>query len=163
MTTGYYSLEDLSHDPKLAEALGNMVVTWAYAENTLLQVISRVTGAGLNMALAGYYRIPTFESRTKFLLAIISEWDTSHYDKDAIILRIEKLGKLASTRNRWVHGDWCSDLQKASTIIFNHRADENSPDRRKPVKGADVTNHCQAVLKWTKELAQLIDTHSLKP
>lgn len=88
----YFGLRDLSHAPDLAAALGNMIVAWAYAEHTLLQVISRVTGAGLNMSLAGYFRIPTFEARTKLILALLSEWSASHYDKEVIITRVRNLG-----------------------------------------------------------------------
>jgi hypothetical protein len=157
----YFSLKDLSHAPDLAAALGNMVVAWAYAEHVLLQVISRVTSAGLNMSLAGYYRIPTFESRTKFILALLSEWSTFHYDKDAIVMRVEKLGKLAAARNQWVHGDWCANRSKTTTVIFNHRVSSESSERRKPVKKADVMNHCAAVLGRAEELAQLVDTGSL--
>lgn len=29
-------------------------------------------------------------------------------DKDVISKAVEKLAKLAGTRNSWVHGDWCS-------------------------------------------------------
>ena len=56
------ALRDLSHDPKLAEALGNMVVAWAYAEETLIFSLARVADINLNMALAGLHRLPTFES-----------------------------------------------------------------------------------------------------
>jgi hypothetical protein len=156
-------LQDLSHDSKLAEALGNMVVAWAHAENILLQVISRVTGIGQNMAIAGYYRIPTFESRTKFILAIISRWETTRYDKDTITKTIEKLGSLAAARNQWIHGHWCTNYERTRTVIFNHRVPATSLNRRKPIKEADVLNHCEAVNKRASDLASLIEIHSLKP
>jgi hypothetical protein len=162
MEDHFFSLYNLSHNRDLAAALGNMVVAWAYAEHILLQVIARVTGAGLNMSQAGYYRIPTFEPRTKFILALLSEWETSHYDKEAITKTVEKLGKLSGARNGWVHGDWCTNKSETITIIFNHRAPIDSQDRRKPVKEADVMNHCKAVIGRADELKQLIDVHSLK-
>lgn len=46
MAAHFYSLEDLSHDTKLAEALGNMVVAWADAEQRLLGTLARITGTG---------------------------------------------------------------------------------------------------------------------
>jgi hypothetical protein len=91
----FYTLQDFSHDPKLAAALGNMVVAWAYAEHILLSALSRITGIGRNMSLDGYYRIPTFEARVKFILALIPEWKTGKFDKDAITEAIEKLNKLS--------------------------------------------------------------------
>jgi hypothetical protein len=157
----YYTLTDLSHDHDLAAALGNMVVAWAYAEHILLQVISRVTGAGKNMSAAGYYRVPTFESRTRFILALLTEWKTSVYDKDAITTTVEKLEKIAAARNQWIHGDWCTNKGETITVIFNHRVPSGSPKRRKTVKTADVVNHSKAVNVRAKELAALIDYLSI--
>jgi hypothetical protein len=157
----YYAIKDLSHDPKLAEALGNMVVTWAHGENIMFCTLSRVADIGLNMSVAGYFRIPTFESRVKFILALIPEWKTDKYDKAAITEAIEKLANLASARNHWIHGDWCANKEKTETVIFNHRVHPESDARRKPVKASAVNNHCDAVRKRANILSQLIDYDSL--
>jgi hypothetical protein len=95
----FYSIRNLSHDPALANALGDMVVAWAHAELMMFRTLARITGTGLNMAMAGYFCIPTFEARVKFTIALIPEWETADYDKGAIKKAIEKLAKLASTRN----------------------------------------------------------------
>lgn len=152
----YRALQDLSHDPKLAEALGNMVIAWAHAEIVLFSAFARIAGIGLNMAMEAYHRIPTFESRVKFTLALLGEWKSAKFDKDEIEKAIEKLAKLAKTRNHWVHGDWCADDARTETVIFNHRAHINSPERRKPVKAADIVNHYSAVQQRAKHLAVLI-------
>jgi hypothetical protein len=152
----YFALEDLSHDSKLAEALGNMVVAWAHAEIRLFSTFARITGIGLNMAMESSARIPTFESRTKFLLALLQEWETDEFDKEAIAAAVEGLVKLAKTRNHWVHGDWCAPKDKSATVVFDHRTEPNSPRRRKPVKAHDVMNHCEAVRTRAAELAKLI-------
>src|SRR5437868_11802363 len=143
------SLRNLEHYPELATALGNMVVAWAHAETSLLFTLARVTGASVHMAQAGYYRIPTFESRTKFILALMQEWHplAAEFNRGTIIKAVEKLSKLASARNGWVHGDWCVAADKSETVIFDHRADSQSAHRRRPVKAADVRNHNEAVLK----------------
>ena len=65
----YRTITGLSHDPKLAAALGDMIVAWAYAETVLINTLTRVLGSNLNKIQAGYYRIPTFESRVRFLNA----------------------------------------------------------------------------------------------
>ena len=82
------ALEDLSHDPKLANALGNMVVAWAHAEIIVFSTFARVADIGLNMAMESYYRIPTFESRVKFVLALLSQWQTKKYDKEKLVVNI---------------------------------------------------------------------------
>jgi hypothetical protein len=134
----FYSLRDLSHDPKLANALSNMVVTWAFAEVMLFATLARITGIGLNMAMAAHYRIPTFEARAKFILALLPDWKTKEFDKDQIGATIGKLGQLAKTRNHWVHGDWCANADKTQTVIFDQRAPINSKGRSKPVKAIDA-------------------------
>ena len=113
------------------------------------------------MSAAGYYGVPSFESRTRFLLAMLSEWQTSVYDKHAITKAVEKVEKLAAARNKWIHGDWCTTKEEIITVIFNHRVPSYSPERRKTVKTADIVNHYRAVNGRAKELATLIDYLSL--
>lgn len=159
----YLALEDLSHDPELAQALGNMVVAWANAEITLFSTFSRVANIGLNMAMESYHRIPTFESRVKFTLALVDEWQTADFDKAAIGTTIEKLGKLAKTRNEWVHGDWCALRDKSKTVVFNHRRSPDDPRRTKSVKAHDVRDHCAAVNRRANDLANFIKRDELDP
>ena len=161
MAASYSSLRDLSRDPDLAVAIGNMVVVWAYAETVMLSALARVSSMRLNMAMVGYYRIPTFEARTKFILSLCTEWDTSEFDKAAIEQAIQKLAKLASTRNHWVHGDWCGSKDDKTVVIFDHRADPASLARRKVVKANDVRHHCDTVRSRADELNELIQIETL--
>jgi hypothetical protein len=158
----YAMLRDLDHDPKLAAALGNMVVAWAYAEAVLAGVITRVLGSDFNLIQAGYNRIPTFEARVRFILGLIAEWQTEHYDKNAFYTHVEKLKHLARTRNHWIHGDWRGSEGKSEAIIFDHRVEISSSERRKLVRASDITNHCKAVLERADALATLADFHSLQ-
>ena len=157
----YYALEDHSHDPKLAEALGNMVIAWAHAEIMVICTFARAANIGLNMAMESYYRIPSFEARVKFTLALLGEWETDKYDRDKIATALEKLSKLASTRNHWVHGDWCANDDKSETVIFDHRSPLDSKARRKPVKATDVVHHCATVRERADNLGKLVEWESL--
>jgi|SRR6516162_3412720 len=159
---GFHALTDLSHDPKLAEALGNMVIAWAYAEESLIGALSRISGMSLNKAQAGFYRIPTFESRIKFIRALITEWNTKEFNTAAIDTAIDKLSHLSSARNHWVHGCWLATDDYSELYVFDMRADAESDARRKPVKAADVRNHNQAVLLRADALRALIDMSSLE-
>src|SRR5690242_5604305 len=105
----YDDLHNLDNDQALARALGNMVIAWANAETALVFAFSAVADITVNMAIMGYYRVPTFESRVKALRAMIEEWKSSKYDKVAIDHAIEKLSKLSKTRNDWVHGVWAEN------------------------------------------------------
>ena len=67
----YVDLDSLNHDPGIAEALGNMVVAWARAETQLANVFACVLEIHFNLAMAAFYRIPTFDARSKVLLAIL--------------------------------------------------------------------------------------------
>jgi len=159
---GFHALTDLSHDPKLAEALGNMVIAWAYAEESLIGALSRISGMSLNKAQAGFYRIPTFESLIKFIRALITEWNTKEFNTAAIDTAIDKLSHLSSARNHWVHGCWLATDDYSELYVFDMRADAESDARRKPVKAADVRNHNQAVLLRADALRALIDMSSLE-
>jgi len=165
---GFHALTDLSHDPKLAEALGNMVIAWAYAEESLIGALSRISGMSLNKAQAGFYRIPTFESRIKFIRALITEWNTKEFNTAAIDTAIDKLSHLSSARNHWVRIKFIRALITLATddyselYVFDMRADAESDARRKPVKAADVRNHNQAVLLRADALRALIDMGSLE-
>jgi len=70
----YTLMHNLDHDKDVAIALGNMVVAWSYAETMMVDCIKKITRVSPQMAHTAYYRIPTFESRTKFILAIIYYW-----------------------------------------------------------------------------------------
>jgi hypothetical protein len=156
----FHDLHDLNHDKDLADALGNMVIAWAYAETALSAVFARVTGININMAIMGYYRISTFEARTKFLQAVLAEWKTDQYDKPAITKRIDSLVGNSAARNDWVHGVWSARKDRTQTVIFDFRRPEEK-GRRKPVKATDVRNHITAVLAHAAALMKLIDRDSM--
>lgn len=150
----HYDLWDLSHNPELARALGDMVVIWARAESGLAFVLAEVTGMDVNMAQHGYYRIPTFEARVKFILALIEEWGVPEPRRKAFTTAVSKLAGLADARNRWVHGIWCIERPANTTVTFHLRAAPQK-GRRLPVKVADVRNHVQAVRNRVEELRRL--------
>jgi hypothetical protein len=159
----YYDLDNLEHDPQMAKALGNMVVVWAYAEATLVGVLSRITDIHINMAMHGYYRIPTFEARVKFIQALLLEWAPKDFDKQAIKQEITALSRLAGSRNHWVHGVWCCTKDKSETVIFDFRKPPDEPRARQPKSGRrsiadsnDVETHVDAVRQRSKKLADLI-------
>lgn len=152
---GFYDVDNLDHDQQLAQAMGNMVTAWAAAETALVFVLAAICSLDVNAAIAGYYRIPTFEARTKFIRALIPEWKTTKFDKAAICSTIGKLNALATTRNEWVHGVWCMDRESKETFVFNFRR-EVGKGRRKPIKATDVATHSQAVRSRTNELHALV-------
>jgi hypothetical protein len=159
---GYKDLTNLDEYPDLAKALGDMVAAWAYAESSLCCALARVSGMNINMAMMGFYRIPTFEARRKFLQSLILEWKKpSRFDKEAIAKEVDAISDLSGTRNDWVHGIWCYNEHKpAETVIFDLRKPEDK-GRRKPVKAGDIKNHVAAVNRHSKALSQLVDRYSL--
>lgn len=156
----YHDLSNLNHDRTLAAALGDMVVAWAEAESVLCATLARVTGMNINMCTMGYYRIPTFESRRKYLEALMAEWNAaaSGFDKAAIAKEVDAISGLSKARNDWVHGVWCASANKTETVIFDfRRADGNG--RRTPVKAAAIQNHVEALNKRVARLSSLISRH----
>jgi len=162
MSARYQTIKGLAHDHKLAGALGDMIIAWAYAETVLINVLTRILDSNLNKIQAGYYRIPTFESRVKFINALVGEWKPpAKFKKSDIANAITKLSQLSGTRNHWVHGDWCAAIDGSEVVIFDHRSAIGSLNRRKPVKAHDVANHANTVRFRAEALLKLIDHDSL--
>ena len=137
-----------------------MVVAWARAETALVHLYSYAMSNNFNMAMAAYYRIPSFEIRIKMIMAMLTHWNTSDYDTAAIKTAIEKLAKLARTRNKWIHGTYGMNMKKPETVIYDFRADANSPERQKTMRSADVQNHINAVHRRTRALEDLFQIHA---
>jgi hypothetical protein len=156
LAMGYIDLDNLRHEPKIAESLGNMVVAWARAESVLTNTFACVVNIHLNMAIMAFSRVPTFEAKIKVVRAALTEWKPKQYDRDAIDKAVDKLSKLARARNDWVHGVWCRDQEgRRETVIFDFRAPE-ADGRRKPVAAPDIENHIEAVKKRTADLLALV-------
>lgn len=138
-------------------ALGNMIVAWSCAEHALVHAMANVTGMDLNQASKGFYRIPTFESRVKFILAMIPGWDADENQKQAFTKAIEALSGLAATRNSWVHNSWVEDVSIGGGGVFaiNERA---APGKQwhKEVKAHDINHHSETVIRRTNELRALL-------
>jgi hypothetical protein len=150
------SLDHLLHDPEIATALGYMVVAWAQADEALIMAFSAISGMDLNMAAVAYYRIPTFEARTKVIRALIEGWPNEKLDLPAIDKAIQKLSKLARARNDWVHGCWAHDQERNCTYVFDFRVPVGDKSRRKLISAHDVLNHIDAVQHRTLDLNDLM-------
>lgn len=161
---GYVDLDNLNHDPKIAEALGNMVVAWARAETQLANVFASVMRVHFNLAMAAYYRISSFEARAKMLLGIVERQENPQRSATEIAAQITALVRLAKTRNHWIHGVWCNEQNNpADTVIFDFRAPDDSDRRTKPIKAADVMNHVEAVRERIAALNQLAPLYYYPP
>jgi hypothetical protein len=157
----YVDLDNLDHDPDLASALGNMLIAWAKAETALVASLAYVAGIHFNLASVAYYRIPTFESRVKVILAMIEEWDADDQTRVSLTKAIKKLSSLSATRNGWVHGIWCQDETTGATVTANLRAQDNS--RITPTKSHDVNDHVRAVLRRSRDVENLIPLTVARP
>jgi hypothetical protein len=154
--TAYFGIATLDHDEELAQAVGNMIVTWSSAEVTMQIILAKITGLDWPMVMTMYYRIPTFEARTKIIRAMLEEWETKKYDPKKIAHALGKLASLSVTRNGWVHGKWALSLDETETVVFNHREKANTPGRRKPVTASAVNNHAAAVRRWRDQLQEFL-------
>lgn len=139
-------LDNLDHDPELAQALGNMVVAWARTETALIKMLAYVTELHFNQAAAAYYAIPTFESRTNTLLALASEINShTPIERFAEIAdAVEGLKTLSSTRNEWVHAVWVSERGSKLVKTFNMK-EGKSKRRAKQITANAVRQHITAV------------------
>ncbi len=159
----FFDIDTLDYDRELAAALGDMVIAWAYAETALVLTFSRITKVPVHNATIAYYRIPTFESRVKFICALLTEWDATDFDKKAIGREIMKLNALSRKRNGWIHAVWTRKEETKETVIFSFRSVNPDAERLKPVKATDVENHVEAVNKRSENLRSLVRWDDLFP
>jgi hypothetical protein len=138
-------LRDFKHDPDLAIALGNMVAVWSNAEQALVNLLHKMGQLPYSMASSAYYKIPTFEARTKVLRGMLCEWDTEQFDVKAIDRGILKLNALARTRNKYVHWTYLVMNGTGETWICNYRRPSGDPDRMEKLTASSVLNHVAAV------------------
>lgn len=147
-------LDSLDHDTKLAQALGNMLVAWARAETVLVHAYAVATGLHLNICAAAYYKIPTFDSRTKALLAIIDERPDPFPERAALKSPVSSLVTLSKTRNQWVHAVWVSKTGSKLTQIFNMGKDGPSRVATQITANA-VRQHVTAVQAQSRKIERL--------
>jgi hypothetical protein len=158
----YLDIDNLDHDPDLAVALGNMVVAWARAETALVKAYAVTTKMHYNIAAAAYYNIPTFESRTKALLAMVVDRPDPFPERTALRDATVALADLAKARNRWVHGLWVVLKKKPSvTQVFNMKQ-PSATRRAAQVTTNAVRQHVMAVRQRTADLEALSPTKIAK-
>ncbi len=148
-------MTDLAKHPAVALALGNMVVVWSRAETAMMVALAWATKMPVDMTSSAFYHIPTFDSRVKMLLAVLSDCPVAPSLKAAMIHKIEALSRLSKTRNTFVHHTWIVDENTNNISIVDHRKPPRS--RITPVKSIDIMNHVVAVRKRTMTLEGLFD------
>jgi hypothetical protein len=145
----FTDISSLAGEQEIAHHLGDLVVVWAYAESALSLTLARATGMGGNMAIAAYYKIPTFEARTKVIRALIENWKTSEFDKSQIFDLVEKLNSLSAARNKWIHGIWARNnrIKKLYTLTFRYKSKKWSPASANDIAHHNATvRHCATLL-----------------
>jgi hypothetical protein len=153
----YLDIDNLDHDQELAAALGNMTVAWARAETALVKAYAVVTKMHYNVAAAAYYNITTFESRTKALLAMISDREDPFHERIAMRDATKALVKLAKARNAWIHGLWVFEKKTGVTKVFNMKQ-PSATRRASQVTANAVRQHVNAVRQRTRDLEALSPT-----
>lgn len=152
----YLDIDNLAHAPRIAEALGNVMIAWAKAETMLSWAFARVFEIHPNRAFHGFYRIPTFEARIKVIIGMLDQWETTIYDKARIADVIGRISQKSLTRNAWVHGIWCKNMRSDETVIFRFREPEGLGRRITPIRIADIENHLAALRADITELAEAV-------
>jgi hypothetical protein len=158
----FIDIDNLDHAEDIATALGQMVVAWAKAEVILSMCFARVMGIEPNRAFSPFYRIPTFESRVKVILAMIDGWGKTPYDKDKIRGLVEKISAQSEARNSWVHGIWSKNDANDDTVIFRFRK-PTGKGRMMPIRVQDIHNHLIALRATVEELGRIVVPNEFVP
>lgn len=137
-----YSLADsLVHDREMAEALGHMMIAWSRTEAILQILLREILQCQEYVSMAIFYRLPTFEAKTKIMQSLLTTWKPRDCDAAAIGKIIEKLSSMSLTRNSWVHGTWLIDELRTQTLVAAFRKGVE----RKRAKANDIIQHRNGV------------------
>jgi hypothetical protein len=153
----YTPARNLDHAPKIAKALGDMVVAWSSAEKTLITVLQVITGADYGTCAVTYYSVPAFDGRVRLIKNLLSVECAQTPAVDALLKAIEGLRGLSGTRNSYIHGDWGVSLDNKETVIFDHMELPDTPGRRKVIKENDIAVHAQAVGRRRTAIREALD------
>jgi hypothetical protein len=151
----YHDIDDLDAYPEISQALANMVVAWSNAETMLSMTFAKINSIPLNQATMGFYRIPTFEAKTKVLLALAEDWECGTLDKALICQIIDRISAQAAARNKWIHGIWSRDATNGQIVVFQLRRPVGS-GRFEFVRAQDIKSHTAALRENTTALGQAI-------
>jgi len=148
----FYEIDSLEHDLALATEFGHVMVAWSKAEDMIACASSAIIGIETNLAQELMVRIPTFESRTKWIQLLLGHWQKNDPKKAKNLkVIVEALSELASQRNGWVHGKWCKHQRSNRTMVFDLRKPAGK-SRGKIVTAMALKNHRMAVRKLTDQL-----------
>jgi hypothetical protein len=152
----FHEIFDLRHDLELAAELGNMIVSWSYAEAALADTMSYATGMTSSLTLDLMSAAPTFDSKLRMTRTIVSRHVSSEAVRTKIIRELDALSRLAKTRNDFVHGSWAKSPDSKVTVTFDRRQEAGKPGRRKHLKASDVLGHSSAVAERSAALRRIV-------
>jgi hypothetical protein len=150
----FFSVHSAEKVQGLATALGDMLLAWTEAEDAQIHAMAAMLSIHINDALRVYQKLPNFRSRTQMLYLLIE----LHPPYEAISAEVGGLSKLSKTRNRYVHGGFIQSISEPTDIrSIDYSERSGSPNRSKPTKPADITNHANAVRKRAKALMRILE------
>jgi hypothetical protein len=146
MIKTYSILHNAINAPELAQALGDMILAWSYAERHMSTCFAVMLNSSLYKASRLYQKLPNYRSRTQALCMLIE----LHPEFEPIKGDVLKLSSLSKTRNDWVHGGFIKGHGEIRAINLDEGL--GSDKRSKPIKAADITNHAKAVRERSEAL-----------
>ncbi|WP_432200966.1 hypothetical protein ACRAQ7_01540 [Erythrobacter sp. W53] len=146
----YQRLDNAQASPKLAAALGDMLLAWTAAEQAQIEAMAAMLNVAHNNCMRIYQKLPNFRSRTQMLKLLIEQ----NPEFEPILTEVEAISKLSKTRNRYVHGGFIESKDEIRSVDY----EKSSGHERRSVstKPSDITNHANAVRTRAENLTGVL-------
>lgn len=148
----YWMIGSLDHAPAIAEALGNVMVSWSYAESAFLGLLNALVPVNFLQAATIFYSIPTLEGRLKLIGNLVnSRPDHETKRLTAILDAISAVRRLSKARNDFVHNAWAIRADAKATVTFDY-LETGAQQRRRTMHPGDMLRHARTVKSRTDNL-----------
>jgi hypothetical protein len=143
----YHPVTSHEQHPKLAAAIGDVILAWTEAENAQVGLFAAMLNIPHAKASRLYQKLPNYRSRTQALCALV-DLDSGFAELKTFVL---KLSGLSKKRNNFIHGLYIEQWGGGDLRLVDLDEPSESPKRSGPTKPNDIHQHAQAVRKCVEE------------
>jgi len=100
--------------------------------------------------------ITGFHSKIQVLKTLADRTSLTDNQKKKIRARLNKINRLAKTRNNYVHHTWWLDEDTKKTVLMNSKFKPGDKKYLTNVNAGNINNHNNAVQRWNNSLVNLL-------
>lgn len=148
-------LTDLDHNQNIASALAKTIILWSLVETHLKGLFIFLTGIGFVETDGIFVNITGLHSKIQILKTLVSRTALTERQKKTIISALNKVSRLAKTRNKYVHHTWWLDEDRKRIVLMNSKFKPGEKGYLTNVNAGNITTHNKAVQRCSNALIDI--------